>query len=136
MLIAEDRHERTIFSGQVIFRRGRGRQDAVTTIVTGQCGRCSSGTRMAAKLFLENPGARRLSAKWSDRSAAALGIGGHARKFRFRVLSNKEFRDSPRARAPRIATVVMKRWPRLRDADRKISTLALMDVYGRGQHFV
>lgn len=49
----------------------------------------------------------------------------------FRVLSHDAFEESLR-RAPRIATLVMQSLAkRLRDADRKISTLALMDVYGR-----
>jgi CRP/FNR family cyclic AMP-dependent transcriptional regulator len=49
----------------------------------------------------------------------------------FRVLSHQAFEECL-ARAPRIATLVMQALAkRLRDADRKISTLALMDVYGR-----
>lgn len=49
----------------------------------------------------------------------------------FRVLSHEAFEECLR-RAPRIATMVMQSLAkRLRDADRKISTLALMDVYGR-----
>jgi CRP/FNR family transcriptional regulator, cyclic AMP receptor protein len=49
----------------------------------------------------------------------------------FQVLSQEAFRQCLE-RAPRIATVVMQALAkRLRDADRKISTLALLDVYGR-----
>ncbi len=49
----------------------------------------------------------------------------------FKVLSHEAFSECL-ARAPRIATLVMQALAkRLRDADRKISTLALMDVYGR-----
>jgi CRP/FNR family cyclic AMP-dependent transcriptional regulator len=48
-----------------------------------------------------------------------------------KVLSHQAF-EQCLARAPRIATLVMQALAkRLRDADRKISTLALMDVYGR-----
>lgn len=47
------------------------------------------------------------------------------------VLSHHAFQECL-SRAPRIATTVMTALAkRLRDADRKISTLALMDVYGR-----
>lgn len=50
---------------------------------------------------------------------------------RLRVLSQEAFQLCL-SRAPRIATTVMQALAkRLRDADRKISTLALMDVYGR-----
>jgi CRP/FNR family cyclic AMP-dependent transcriptional regulator len=49
----------------------------------------------------------------------------------FRTLSHQAF-ESCLERAPRIAATVMQALAkRLRDADRKISTLALMDVYGR-----
>jgi len=49
----------------------------------------------------------------------------------FKVLSHQAFAQCLE-RAPRIATLVMQALAkRLRDADRKISTLALMDVYGR-----
>jgi CRP/FNR family transcriptional regulator, cyclic AMP receptor protein len=49
----------------------------------------------------------------------------------FKVLSQNAF-EQCLARAPRIGTIVMQALAkRLRDADRKISTLALMDVYGR-----
>ena len=49
----------------------------------------------------------------------------------FKVLSHEAFEQCVE-RAPRIATMVMQALAkRLRDADRKISTLALMDVYGR-----
>jgi CRP/FNR family cyclic AMP-dependent transcriptional regulator len=49
----------------------------------------------------------------------------------FKVLSHTAFEASVE-KAPRIATLVMQALAkRLRDADRKISTLALMDVYGR-----
>jgi CRP/FNR family transcriptional regulator, cyclic AMP receptor protein len=49
----------------------------------------------------------------------------------FKVLSRSAFENSVE-KAPRIATLVMQALAkRLRDADRKISTLALMDVYGR-----
>ena len=49
----------------------------------------------------------------------------------FKVLSHSAFEASVEM-APRIATLVMQALAkRLRDADRKISTLALMDVYGR-----
>lgn len=49
----------------------------------------------------------------------------------FTVLSRDAF-QACLERAPRIATQVMQALAkRLRDADRKISTLALMDVYGR-----
>jgi CRP/FNR family cyclic AMP-dependent transcriptional regulator len=49
----------------------------------------------------------------------------------FRVLSHQAF-EICLEKAPRIATIVMQALAkRLRDADRKISTLALMDVYGR-----
>ena len=49
----------------------------------------------------------------------------------FKVLSHQAFTQCLE-RAPRIATLVMQALAkRLRDADRKISTLALMDVYGR-----
>ena len=49
----------------------------------------------------------------------------------FKVLSHEAFAQCVE-RAPRIATMVMQALAkRLRDADRKISTLALMDVYGR-----
>ncbi len=49
----------------------------------------------------------------------------------FKVLSRQAFENAVE-RAPRIATLVMQALAkRLRDADRKISTLALMDVYGR-----
>jgi len=49
----------------------------------------------------------------------------------FKVLSHEAFAECL-TRAPRIATLVMQALAkRLRDADRKISTLALMDVYGR-----
>ena len=48
-----------------------------------------------------------------------------------RILSQEAFQMCLN-RAPRIATTVMQALAkRLRDADRKISTLALMDVYGR-----
>ena len=49
----------------------------------------------------------------------------------FKVLSREAF-EQCFIRAPRIATLVMQALAkRLRDADRKISTLALMDTYGR-----
>ena len=49
----------------------------------------------------------------------------------FKVLSRQAF-EHCLERAPRIGTLVMQALAkRLRDADRKISTLALMDVYGR-----
>jgi len=49
----------------------------------------------------------------------------------FRVLSHQDF-EMCLERAPRIGSTVMQALAkRLRDADRKISTLALMDVYGR-----
>ena len=49
----------------------------------------------------------------------------------FKVLSHTAF-EAAVEKAPRIATLVMQALAkRLRDADRKISTLALMDVYGR-----
>lgn len=49
----------------------------------------------------------------------------------FRTLSHQAF-ETCLQRAPRIAATVMQALAkRLRDADRKISTLALMDVYGR-----
>ncbi len=49
----------------------------------------------------------------------------------FRVLSHADF-EMCLERAPRIGSTVMQALAkRLRDADRKISTLALMDVYGR-----
>jgi CRP/FNR family cyclic AMP-dependent transcriptional regulator len=49
----------------------------------------------------------------------------------FKVLSHIAFEHAVE-RAPHIATLVMQSLAkRLRDADRKISTLALMDVYGR-----
>ena len=49
----------------------------------------------------------------------------------FKVLSHQAF-EQCLLKAPRIATLVMQSLAkRLRDADRKISTLALMDVYGR-----
>lgn len=49
----------------------------------------------------------------------------------FRVLSHQAFQDCL-DRSPRIGSIVMQALAkRLRDADRKISTLALMDVYGR-----
>jgi CRP/FNR family transcriptional regulator, cyclic AMP receptor protein len=49
----------------------------------------------------------------------------------FKVLSQAAFEECL-TRAPRIATIVMKALAkRLREADKKISTLALMDVYGR-----
>ena len=49
----------------------------------------------------------------------------------FKVLSHSAFEKSVEM-APGIATLVMRALAkRLRDADRKISTLALMDVYGR-----
>ena len=49
----------------------------------------------------------------------------------FKVLSHQAFEQCLLC-APRIATLVMQSLAkRLRDADRKISTLALMDVYGR-----
>jgi CRP/FNR family transcriptional regulator, cyclic AMP receptor protein len=48
-----------------------------------------------------------------------------------KVLSAQAFQECL-TRAPRIATTVMQALAkRLRDADRKISTLALLDVYGR-----
>ncbi len=49
----------------------------------------------------------------------------------FRILSHQAF-EICIEKAPRIAAIVMHALAkRLRDADRKISTLALMDVYGR-----
>ena len=52
----------------------------------------------------------------------------------FKVLSHDAF-EMALDRAPRIAISVMQALAkRLRDADRKISTLALMDVYGRVAH--
>ncbi len=49
----------------------------------------------------------------------------------FRVLSHQAFQECL-DRSPRIGSIVMQALAkRLRDADRKISTLALMDVYGR-----
>ena len=52
----------------------------------------------------------------------------------FRVLSHSSF-EVCLERAPRIAIGVMNALAkRLRDADRKITTLALMDVYGRVAH--
>jgi CRP/FNR family transcriptional regulator, cyclic AMP receptor protein len=49
----------------------------------------------------------------------------------FRVLSQQGFQECM-VRAPRIAALVMQALAkRLREADKKISTLALMDVYGR-----
>jgi len=52
----------------------------------------------------------------------------------FKVLSHSSF-EVCLERAPRIAVGVMNALAkRLRDADRKISTLALMDVYGRVAH--
>ena len=52
----------------------------------------------------------------------------------FKVLSHDAF-EMALDRAPRIAVSVMQALAkRLRDADRKISTLALMDVYGRVAH--
>jgi len=52
----------------------------------------------------------------------------------FKVLSHGAF-EMALDRAPRIAISVMQALAkRLRDADRKISTLALMDVYGRVAH--
>ena len=49
----------------------------------------------------------------------------------FRILSQQAF-ELCIEKAPRIAAIVMHALAkRLRDADRKISTLALMDVYGR-----
>ena len=49
----------------------------------------------------------------------------------FRILSHHAF-EICIEKAPRIAAIVMQALAkRLRDADRKISTLALMDVYGR-----
>ena len=49
----------------------------------------------------------------------------------FRMLSHQSF-ETCLTRVPRIASLVMQALAkRLRDADRKISTLALMDVYGR-----
>jgi CRP/FNR family transcriptional regulator, cyclic AMP receptor protein len=52
----------------------------------------------------------------------------------FRILSHSSF-EICLERAPRIAVGVMNALAkRLRDADRKISTLALMDVYGRVAH--
>jgi CRP/FNR family transcriptional regulator, cyclic AMP receptor protein len=49
----------------------------------------------------------------------------------FRVLSHQSFQECL-DRTPRIGSIVMQALAkRLRDADRKISTLALMDVYGR-----
>jgi CRP/FNR family transcriptional regulator, cyclic AMP receptor protein len=52
----------------------------------------------------------------------------------FKVLSHTAF-EAALERAPRIAGSVMQALAkRLREADRKISTLALMDVYGRVSH--
>lgn len=52
----------------------------------------------------------------------------------FKVLSHGAF-EMALDRAPRIGASVMQALAkRLRDADRKISTLALMDVYGRVAH--
>ena len=51
-----------------------------------------------------------------------------------KVLSHEAF-EACLDKAPRIATSVMQALAkRLRDADRKISTLALLDVYGRVAH--
>ncbi len=61
------------------------------------------------------------------RSASVAAIESTTLK----VLSHQAFQECL-TRAPRIATTVMQALAkRLRDADRKISTLALMDVYGR-----
>lgn len=61
------------------------------------------------------------------RSASVVAIESTTLK----VVSHHAFQECL-TRAPRIATTVMTVLARrLRDADRKISTLALMDVYGR-----
>ncbi len=67
-----------------------------------------------------------------DRRCAAIGQRDHARTLRVHGRRQGCLQDDAGRRAPRCAMAVMRGLVRrLREADKKIETLALLDVYGR-----
>jgi CRP/FNR family cyclic AMP-dependent transcriptional regulator len=122
--------ERHIPKGQVIFGEGEV-GDTMYTIVSGRV-KVFIGDEDGREIILKilGPGDFFGEMALIDRQPRSASVAT-LENCMFRVLSNQDF-ETCLAHAPRIATEVMKALAkRLRDADRKISTLALMDVYGR-----
>lgn len=122
--------EKHVQKGQVIFSEGE-EGDTMFTIVAGRV-KVFIGDEDGREIILKilGPGDFFGEMALIDRQPRSASVATLENSV-FRILSNKEF-EICLERAPRIATVVMQALAkRLRDADRKISTLALMDVYGR-----
>jgi CRP/FNR family transcriptional regulator, cyclic AMP receptor protein len=122
--------EKSIGKGQVIFSEGED-GDTMYAIVSGRV-KVFIGDEDGREIILKILGAGDFFGEMAliDRQPRSASVATLDNCL-FRTLSNQEF-ETCLTRAPRIATVVMQALAkRLRDADRKISTLALMDVYGR-----
>ncbi len=122
--------EKNVTKGTVVLTEGA-MGDSLYAIVTGR-----------VKVFISDEDGREIILKFlgtgdffgemsvidkQPRSASVSAVEACT----FKVLSQQGFQECT-ARAPRIAALVMQALAkRLREADKKISTLALMDVYGR-----
>ncbi len=122
--------EKTVTKGTVVLTEGAV-GDSLYTIISGRV-KVFIGDEDGREIILKMLGPGDFFGEMSmidsrPRSASVSALENCT----FRVLSHAAFEECLR-RAPRIATLVMQSLAkRLRDADRKISTLALMDVYGR-----
>ncbi len=122
--------EKTVAKGTVVLTEGAV-GDSLYTIISGRV-KVFIGDEDGREIILKMLGPGDFFGEMSmidsrPRSASVSALENCT----FRVLSHAAFEECLR-RAPRIATMVMQSLAkRLRDADRKISTLALMDVYGR-----
>lgn len=122
--------EKIVAKGQVVLTEGDD-GDSLFTIVAGRV-KVFIGDEDGREIILKILGPGDFFGEMSlidkqPRSASVATIETST----FRVLSHEDF-EVCLTKAPRIASTVMQALAkRLRDADRKISTLALMDVYGR-----
>ena len=122
--------EKHVAKGNVVFTEGSV-GDTLYTIVSGRV-KVFIGDEDGREIILKilGPGDffGEMSLIDSQPRSASVSTLEHAV---FQTLSRQAF-ELCLQRAPRIAATVMQALAkRLRDADRKISTLALMDVYGR-----
>ncbi len=129
-VIAELTTEKTVARGTVIMREGD-LGDSLFAIVHGRV-KVFIGDEDGREIILKILGEGDFFGELAlidkqPRSASVAAIESTT----LNVLSHQAFQTCL-TRAPQIATTVMTALAkRLRDADRKISTLALMDVYGR-----
>jgi CRP/FNR family cyclic AMP-dependent transcriptional regulator len=129
-VINELASEKTVPKGTVILTEGT-MGDSLYAIVTGRV-KVFIGDEDGREIILKFLGPGDFFGEMSmideqPRSASVSAV----EVCTFRVLSQKGFQECM-TRSPRIASIVMQALAkRLREADKKISTLALMDVYGR-----